>query len=294
MHLKSFSMPGGEQLLNWSPKLVSALLVVAIAYMLTQLIWRFTGAVPAPAGTTEPEVEIQTASRTESQAARYAREIASFHLFGEAAVDETAPVDAPETKLNLQLIGILAIGEKDGLAIIASSGRDEAVYKVGDQIPGNATLKAVYADRVLLESSRGLETLKLPKDEALITFEEEESGAAGEPADTGPDRINPQSLRDYRREFIRNPASLAEIAQIQPSQQDGQFVGYEVKPMRDQPLFDALGLKAGDVVTQVNGIDLNEPENGIRALRDLMKADKIEVTVLRNGQPVQLHHSLER
>lgn len=299
MNIKALSSPDADQLLNqllkWGPHAASALLVVAIAYATTQLIWRFTGdtgETPQP----KPQVEAP-AAQSKSKAAEYGRNIAGMHLFGEAeAKPGDGPVDAPETQLNLSLLGILAIGEEDGLAIIASGNQDEKVYSVGDSVPGNATLKAVYIDRVLLESSRGLETLKLPKEEGLLDFESPEEpgesrGKRAAAAESG--SIKPETLREYRREFVRNPASLAEIAQVQPEQQDGEFVGYKVKPLRDDPLFNSLGLQEGDVITSVNGVDLNKPENGIRALRNLMKAKELNVTVLRDGQSTQIYHTLE-
>lgn len=304
MSLKS--LPSTELWVGWLPKITSVALVIAIAFAVAQIVWLFTVAPQTPQADINNIVPAQAVSAP-NQADKYASQIADLHLFGTA--DIQTEIVAPETKLNLELRGIFAIGEKDGMAMIAS-GNDEEVYTVGDKIPGNATLKAVYADRVLLESSRGLETLRIPKEKELIVFESagvesvEEAPAipfagsedyvssaeyATAPQDTAP----PRSIADYRRQFIRNPASLAEIAQIEPGEVDGEFKGYKLRFLKDDPILTSLNLQPDDIITSVNGVALDQPENGVKALRMLMKSKDLSLTVLRDGQEMNFQLSLE-
>lgn len=296
------SMPSSELWMAWVPRITSVALVIAIAFAVAQIVWLFTVAPQTPQADINNIVPAQAAPNSD-QAAIYAGQISSRHLFGAADI-QAAEIDAPETTLNLELRGIFAVGEEDGLAMIAS-GNNEEVYAVGDKIPGNATLKAVYADRVLLESSRGLETLRLPKDKELIVFESAgvvEEEAADVPYAGSEDYMSseefasqepPRSIADYRRQFIRNPASLAEIAQIEPGEVDGQFKGYKLRFLKDDPILSSLNLRPDDIITSVNGVALDKPENGVKALRMLMKAKDITVTVLRDGQEMSMQLSLE-
>jgi type II secretion system protein C len=183
---------------------------------------------------------------------------------------------------------------------IIGSGNSEQVYTVGDGIPGNVTLKAVYLNHVLLESGRGLETLRLPEeDSAFIEFKAGPQQTltrtppvthvpvATQPADAP--AADAQSLRDLRREFIRNPGSLAEYAQTEQVNE-----GYRLTQVQDtNPIIQKLGVQDGDIVTSINGIPLDKPENGIRALRKLMKAREVQITIMRNGQEQQLTTPLE-
>lgn len=313
MNIKSMSfksLPSTELWIGWLPKIASVGLVIAIAFAVAQIVWLFTVAPQTPKADINNIVTAH--APTPNEAEKHAAQIASQHLFGVADV-QSAEIVAPETKLNLELRGIFAVGEKDGLAMIAS-GNDEEVYTVGDRLPGNATLKAVYADRVLLESSRGLETLRLPKDKELIVFESapvaeveetpdvsfagsEDYMSSEEYADQQPEsnqvEETPHSIADYRRQFIRNPASLAEIAQIEPGEVDGQFKGYKVRFLKNDPLFASLNLQPDDIITSVNGVPLDKPENGVKALRMLMKSKDIAATVLRDGREMDIHLSME-
>jgi general secretion pathway protein C len=312
--MKLKSLPTPELWLAILPKAASFLIVIGIAFAVTQIVWLFLLA-PTPAEASV-DIPMSTASKP---AEDYAKRIEELHLFG---ISDKVPDDllsAPETQLNLVLIGILAMGTENGMAIIGS-GNDEKVYAIGANVPGNATLKAVYADRVILESSRGLETLRLPRDKNLFSFDggdsspgahsdyvdpsrdpdyetpSEEDQPDEEPPDYAPSSdaggASSHSFAEYRREFIRNPAALYEFAKIEPGQVNGEFKGYKLTLLKDDPRFDSLDLQRDDIITAINGIELNRPENGIKALRMLMKADNVEATILRNGQQINRSISL--
>lgn len=294
MNTKLLTLASTEQLHAWGPKLVSAALVVVIAYMLTQLIWLLTADVNISAVPAMTDNATQAHS-TQSQAIKYSNNVATYHLFGTTDVQPEAEViDAPETKLNLNLLGILSIGEKNGLAIIAGSGQEEKVYKVGDRVPGNVTLKAVYSDRVLLESSRGLETLNLPKQSDLVKFAPSSDVASGKQSyqEAETPEISPRVLSDYRRRLARNPAEIQKMAKVSPARDGDKIIGYKLQPGANAAMYKALGLKDGDVVTSINGIDLTKPENSIRALQRLRRANHINATIQRDGQEIQISHSL--
>ncbi|HEY3487842.1 MAG TPA: type II secretion system protein N [Gammaproteobacteria bacterium] len=294
MNVTALSITSPAALQKTLPNLVSAVCAILIAYILANTVWLFVGGrkplaeIPAvlPQG-----ADIQASSNGEE----YASRVQQLHLFGKANVSlETA--NAPETQLNLKLVGVLAIGVDGGMAIIGN-GNNEDVYVVGDTIPGGVTLKGVYYNHVLLQSSRGLETLRLPEsDAALIEFTSTaktgatpESAGFGSPQPAQSAAAETRTLRDLRRDFIRNPASLAEYAQAEPVEN----TGYRLNLIQENPMFQKLGLQSGDVVTSVNDIPLDKPENGIRALRKLMKAREVRLTILRNGQEQQLSSPLE-
>tara|TARA_R110001592_G_scaffold1001_3_gene5916 strand:+ start:195 stop:845 length:651 start_codon:yes stop_codon:yes gene_type:complete len=90
--------------------------------------------------------------------------ISSFKLFGDAlAPVKTASIQTeklPETTLKLRLTGVLA--GKNNIqagALIEGPDRQTRSYKIDEEVPGGATLKQVYPDRVVLERSGRLENL---------------------------------------------------------------------------------------------------------------------------------------
>jgi general secretion pathway protein C len=280
-----------EQWLRWAnrylPPGVTFILVIAIAYQLATLTWALMpGAAPTVAAPGGRSVQSGSADRP---VADYSI-LLNTHPWGEAPKEPVEPivenvVDAPDTTLSLALTGILAAGEGDpnGQAIITANRGPEKTYRIGQAIEGanGATLHSVFADRVLLNRGGNLETLRLPK-EALS------AGAAGSPRVRSP-AVAPaaqapanESLRGI---ISQNASRLTDIVRLAPHVDGGQVVGFRVTPGRDKETFEALGFQSGDVVTDINGVVLDDASRGLQAFEALGEATMANVTVLREGVP---------
>jgi len=259
---------------RYLPPAVTAALVVTIAYQLAGITWSLVpGAPPALAPP-------RTAAQTPAQPAPDLTKLANSRLFGEAR-EQPAPVvetiDAPETNLSLSLTGILAGGPK-GQAIISANRSQEQTYHVGGTINNadGATLHSVEADRVLLNRNGRLETLRLP--------EQLSSAAPRSPAPSPPPALA-QPAGSLRQVISNNASKLTEIVRLAPHVQEGEVVGFRVNPGKDRGTFEALGLKPGDVVTNINGTALNDPGQGLQVFESLGESTQANVTLLRDGTP---------
>lgn len=97
-------------------------------------------------------------------------DIAGLNLFGvvaEAPAAAPVVVDAPETRLNLELQGIFTSDDADlSTAIVAQKGKAGELFGIGDRLPGNAILEAVHEDHILIK--RGGRVEKLTFEDAAI------------------------------------------------------------------------------------------------------------------------------
>jgi general secretion pathway protein C len=264
---------------RYLPPGITALLVIAIAYQLATLTWTLVpGSVPSIAPAPRP------ADRDGASTTDYSVLIDS-HLFGESP--EQAPtvvpevIDAPETTLSLTLKGIVSREEDSngGSAVISSSRGEDRRYQVGQTIDDadGATLHSVYADRVLLNRSGRLETLRLPKELTASSA----MGIQGSPLP----QAAPPSSGSLREVISENATRLTDIVRLAPHVQEGQVVGFRVTPGRDRGAFEALGLQPGDVVTDINGTVLDDPSQGLQVFQSLGESTQANVTVLRDGVP---------
>jgi general secretion pathway protein C len=272
---------------RFAPAAVTALLVLLIAHQIAELTWL---AVPSSTLNRPPPVVSPPMQTGAQQPSRDLSAIADAHLFGVPNVETPAPaptpavVDAPDTTLSVTLTGLVASEDPDaGQAIISSGRSQEKRYTVGQPIEGGggATVHAVYADRVILNRSGRLETLRLPKETS-----------ASAATRTGPMQAPPPpapSSDDSLREAISNNASkLTDIMRVTPQLDGGQMVGFRINPGRDRATFDALGLKAGDIVTDINGTALDDPSKGLKVYDALGETTQANVTVIRDGNPTVL------
>jgi general secretion pathway protein C len=256
------------------PPVVTAVLVVTIAYQLAGITWSLVPGAP-------PTVASRPATATPTQPPVDIEKLTNSHLFGEAHED-AAPVvtavDAPDTTLSLSLTGILAYGPK-GAAIISANRGPEKTYRVGDSIDNadGAKLHSVEPDRVLLNRNGQLETLRLPQ----------QLSSAAPPRSTSP--VLPpaaaQPAGSLRQVISENASRLTDIVRLAPHVQEGKVVGFRVNPGKDRATFEQLGLQPGDVVTDINGTVLNDPSQGLQVFESLGEATQANVTVLREGTP---------
>lgn len=145
--------------------------------------------------------------------------LASLELFGvpgaEAPEAEPDTENLPETNLRLFLRGVLAAsGDFPGSALIEDDKSNTEAYLVGDELPGDATLRSVRANRVIIERGGKLENLYFPENEdrsGLSMASTETSDQQQEPGGTrirpvGTEQRSPSAnteSSEQRREEIR-------------------------------------------------------------------------------------------
>ncbi|NIV18569.1 MAG: type II secretion system protein GspC [Woeseiaceae bacterium] len=268
------------------PAWISALLVVAIAWVLAKIIWSLIPGpeagdpVTVPAGQAVPSGA--TDGLTDVQA------IADAHIFGVASLDPevtAAPVideteNLRETRLtNLSLKGTLAATPaEEAVAIIADSGDKEKVYAIGDPVTAGARLYAVYPNRVVLDENGVLTNLKLPREfpEGTPAVSRRNTRATNRAA---------METRSIQAAVAQNVSALADVIRPTPYFVNGQQQGYRVYPGRNRQQFAALGLRPGDLIKDIDGQALTDPTQAMEIFQSLGSADQVSVTVERNGQP---------
>jgi general secretion pathway protein C len=210
--------------------------------------------------------------------------IVNAHLFGyepPAAVPPPDPLKAPPSTIPLTLTGVIAVDDpRNGLAIIGQSVQATKVYTVGEYVPGGAKLHSVYSDHAVIDRAGHLERLDLPQPSRTGVIPGPPSSAALQTESPLVDRM--------RRLVNDQPGLIADIMRPQPVYQDSKLHGYRVFPGRNHQAFSRLGLRPGDLVTQINGTPLDDPARGQEILRTLNSSPEAHITVLRNGQPQDL------
>jgi general secretion pathway protein C len=267
------------------PLAVSVVAVILLGYYLARLFWAVYPAGPRPPW--QPPPPSARAAQPAARTADYST-IAAAHLFGELSkepppVTGDAALTAPDTSLSLQLRAAIASGNpRYAHAIIADGSGKEQVYFQNDTLPGGATVQQVLTDRVVLARSGQLEVLRLPREGQGGSPASGGTGSAPRPVALAPDPGNVQEL------VAKNAAGFLDVVRPQPFMPNGQLKGYRIYPGPNRQQFAALGLRAGDLVTEINGVTLNNPAQGMEVFRSLGDAPQVTVTVERDGQPQAL------
>ncbi|AMK00122.1 type II secretion system protein GspC [Alteromonas macleodii] len=302
----TFNKPNPQSLvvyLNQHQKQLHTIVVVLLSLYLiafaAKLVWRI---IPEPQLSATPTVSrAPVISSSSGQNGVNIAKIQQLNLFGNAAAKPAEPVaevtDAPETRLNLTLTGVVASSEQEaGTAIIENRG-SQAVYGLGEKIEGtNATLQKVYNDRVIIKNGVRNETLMLDGIDYDEANRRREMQARNRPEPEDELEEDIVELSDEALEATaalrERPANFTDFISISPKTEEGQLIGYQVSPGKEPELFKSAGLQAGDVITQINGLDLTDLQQSQEALSELRNAQNIELTIIRDGSLTTLYLDL--
>ncbi|MBF7074351.1 type II secretion system protein GspC [Glaciecola sp. MH2013] len=277
-------------------KLILAVVVLLSLYLLAfaaELTWRI---LPQPESKAANVYNANTNTSRSNSARLDISPLTRINLFGnpeaKPVVEETEITEAPETKLNLTLTGVVSSTDpKIGAAIIENAGKQNT-YGVGEKIDGtNATLDELYVDRVIIKNRMARETLMLDGidfDEANQQREQRQQNSQA--AVQGPVLGNSASerVKEARAKLKDSPASFTDYMSIRPHAPQGELVGYQVSPGKEPEFFNELGLRSGDVITDINGIDLTDPQQAFEAINILREAQELQLEILRGDEAISL------
>jgi len=296
--------------------MVRAVLVIWLAYVLAQLIWIV---IPKPA-IPVAKIDLSAVGNVQTSQGEQSSvdidQLKKLTPFGNpAAQTETAPAkntniehEAADTQLNLVLRGLVySSDEKVARAVIASSDK-QAVYAVGDPIPmsNNVSVAKILADRVIINNNGKFESLWLFKDDPNAP-KVRNNYAANNPVDRAntqpPVYYDDQNSQNYsvptpveqsQQAAVQMGATLSDVVAMSIHRENGQIVGYKIRPGRNAEMFNDLGLQTDDVVTAVNGMPLNNPGKIMEIYRSMGNATSANLQILRNGSTVNLDVSLNQ
>jgi len=152
-------------------------------------------------------------------------QIPNWHLFGDGSQQAKTSIlqeviEAPKTPLALTLQGTFRgkSTTEESWAIISSSDSEQAMYRVGDKIPGGATLFAVESFRVILERNGRHESLSLPRpsmdeNQPAATAKGSQPSAGRATPHAVPNRIPPPASPTVNK-HTEKQALIEEMARI--------------------------------------------------------------------------------
>ncbi len=250
---------------------LSLALAVQLAFFVVDLSGRSRKTPPPPPAATQTAPPLDISG------------LVNAHLFGNAAVQASGDAaNAPPSSMPLVLAGVLATDDpKEGMAIIGENAQAAKVVSVGAQVPGGAMLHSVYSDRAIIDRSGALESVFLPR----------RSSAAGPaPINAPPPQAagNDAMLDRMRRLVNDDPGLIGQVMRPQPVFAGGKMRGFRVYPGANRQAFSRLGLRAGDLVTAINGTPLDDKDRAQEIFGTLSSSTDARVSITRNGRPQEL------
>ncbi len=209
------------------------------------------------------------------------RIMAAFDPFFRADVPIVDAGPAQITSLNIKLFGInrnQATG--GGSAIIAGEDGVQNSLAVGDEIMPGIKLAELAQDHVFIETSGRREILYL--DQSIMAEKVGTSPAAANPSAAS------SAVPGAAGKLTRD--ALASAVSLKPRQKDGKVTGIAASPGGDGKIFAKLGLRPGDIITQINGAPAATPADFTAQLHP---GARLSLTVERGADAVPIAITLD-
>jgi len=235
-----------------------------------------------------------------------ARQLTKIDIIAEGAEGATHPVLA-----ELRLLGTYA--GPSGYAVFEKTGSSEQdVFKPGQPVFDAGTLLSVEDGKASVSASGSEVTFTVFKEDVPQSLSSMgESGEAAELPDTPDGQPQVQSSggtgRKYTEKVSENSwvidqkavaESLSDMsrvmtdARLTPKVAGGAIQGFVVTEIKERGVFDAIGLRNGDVLTKINGYAIDSPEKAVQVLSALRGQTNIELDIVREGSPRSLHYTI--
>lgn len=238
-------------------------------------------------------------------------------------VAETPP-PLPEKELNLKLWGVTLHSDGDSHCIIEDlASKKSDVFRVGDTVSGAAIVKAIEWEKVILDQGGREKYIELAQPGgaaagagrptsasaavpppppppappgATIPGDQNQTagGAAGNP---NVQQIGENQYRIERAEVDQQLDNMAQLfTQIRavPHFDGGQSTGFRLFAIRQNSIFDQIGLRNGDIIEEINGNKISDPSKALALLQELRNVESLQVKGTRNKQPLDISYTINK
>lgn len=190
---------------------------------------------------------------------------------------------------DLQLCGTV-VSSAAPFAIIRSNNVTE-IYEEGDLLPGGGRVDRIFRNQVRLLEGGTTVLLLIDEGEETPLPVQMEGRLFGGIKEVGGDRwIIDRRTADAARQNI---AELLKSARIEPNVTGGRTDGFVVKMIRTGSLLAQIGLRVGDVIRRVNGLELDSPEKALQIFQQLREAKNLSLRLERNGTPLSFEYQID-
>jgi general secretion pathway protein C len=200
---------------------------------------------------------------------------------GSGAPPSRAPLNLTS---KLKLLGVV-IGDHEGVSAIVEelSSKRQLFFRLHDQIPDVGEISEIRRDGMVVRQGDQQELLELATSQiekppsTPVTAGSAVVPVPGSPVRTVLDR------RDVEQAMGDLPKLLSQARAV-PYLVDGAMNGFRLDFIAPSSFYEKIGLKHGDVLQQVNGVDIRDPGTMLTLFQQLRNEKTVKLDVLRNNQ----------
>lgn len=209
-----------------------------------------------------------------------------------------------ESDLDVDLLGTLVSDRPEwSMATIKMHGSSKLV-RIGVSLEDRAEIVEIAARYIILLEGQKRKVVKLwdekskeePKGKGPRRPFRPVTSKGRSDFSKGVKKVGPHEYnidRGMLEENLQDLTKLGMQARIIPNYVDGKYHGFRMVGIRPNSLYRAIGLNSGDLVTRVNGNDIDTPNKAIQLFEELRKSPTIALDVERRGRKLTLTYKVK-
>jgi general secretion pathway protein C len=92
---------------------------------------------------------------------------------------------------------------------------------------------------------------------------------------------------------LTNLNTLATQARLVPSFKNGVANGFKLFQIQPGSLYASIGVENGDVITRINGYEVNSPDKALEVYQKLRESCHVTIELERGGQPIKKDYNIK-
>lgn len=203
----------------------------------------------------------------------------------------------PSTQ-RLNLLGTIVMNDESlSVALVENAGTAQKQAVKKEELFFDNKYQAMKVDRKRFcfqnKSTQEFEYIQIPEEGGMMGAGLSPSGLSVRDgiSTTGENRY--QIQQGFLESQLNDLSNVLQTAKAVPAIEGGKMKGFLIQSIEEDSVFASLGLGAGDVLKEVNGIVLDNAGKGLEAFTALKGSKKIELTVTRNGQDQQISYEVK-
>jgi len=208
---------------------------------------------------------------------------------GPGAPPSRAPLNLAS---KLKLLGVV-IGDHNGVSAIVEelSSKRQLFFRLHEQIPDVGEISEIRRDGIVVRQGDQQELLELAASQiekppsAPVTAASAAAPVPGSPVRTVLDRR-------YVEQSMGDLPKLLSQARAVPYMVNGAMNGFRLDFIAPSSFYEKIGLKYGDVLQQVNGVDIRDPGTMLTLFQQLRNEKTVKLDVLRNNQRTAMTYDI--
>ncbi len=191
------------------------------------------------------------------------------------------------TDLKLKLWGTVTGDSGKTYAVIEEQkGKKQNLYKVGDSIQ-NATVKIILREKVVLNVNGKDEILELEK----VTGDYKSIIFPGRSKKSFSQSINLK--RSKIENAVKNVNDLMKQVRIRPHFYNGKPDGLILSSIQPDSIFTEMGLKSGDIITGVNGKNIESVDDALKFYESLKSSSDVQLQLKRKRRQQTINYNIQ-